>query len=146
MIRKIKLMRANLVWFIPLVVQAIYISFQNIISGYENIALLIHRFSWGAYFLVTLSPSTYVFFSALGTAIQVPLFVLIIPNFFDQGRIDLYRHRYLFSIGLVLSIVAIGFLLEVVIWGSFPLDVGKDGYIHIRLIPFIPWPETPLFG
>jgi len=30
-----------------------------------------------------------------------------------------------------------------ILWGSFPLPVDKQGYIRIRMIPFLPWPETP---
>jgi hypothetical protein len=42
------------------------------------------------------------------------------------------------------AIFVTALLLQAVIWGSFPLPVDKDGYIHVRLIPFIPWPDIPL--
>ena len=142
----VKSMRANLIWFIPLAVAGLFIAFQNIMSGYYNVVLYFDRLSWGAFFLSAFSPSVYLFFSASFTSAILPLFVLGIPAFFDQSNQNLYRRRYLFSIGLVLSIIILGFILEVLIWGSFPLNVGKDGYIHLRLIPFFPWPETPLFG
>jgi hypothetical protein len=141
----VKTMRANLIWFIPLVVVAIVVVFDNLLTSYLNIALFVHRLSWSNCVGVSLSPSTYLYFLATGLALLLPFIVLVIPVFFDKDDEEIYSRRYLFSVAIVLAVVIGGFLLEVLIWGSVPLDMGDDSNIYVRYIPFIPVPETPLF-
>lgn len=146
MIGIVKTMRANLIWFTPLVLVAIVIAFDNLLSSYLNLALFMHRLSWSNSLSVAVSPSTYIYFLASGIAILLPFLVAVIPAFFGRDDEELYRRRYPFSVAIVLAVVIGGFLLEVLIWGSIPLDVGKDSNIYVRYIPFVPLPETPLFG
>lgn len=146
MIGIIKTMRANLIWFVPLVLVAIVIAFDNLLSSYLNVALFMHRLGWSNSLRVSLSPSTYIYFLASGIAILLPFVVAVIPTFFGKDDEEIYRRRYPFSVAIVLAVVIGGFLLEVLIWGSVPLDVGADSEIYVRYIPFMPLPETPLFG
>lgn len=135
-------MRFNLVWYVPLCIWIVlYIIIPNLTSGLHNVALVFHRFSWGIFF----SPSAYVFFSAVITSVFLPLqLLLVVLSFFDPD-VPLSRRRHLWSFAVVVVIVLSALLLQAVIWGSFPLPVDKDGYIHVRMIPFIPWPDSPLF-
>jgi hypothetical protein len=86
-----------------------------------------------------------LYFLATGLALLLPFIVLVIPVFFDKDDEEIYSRRYLFFFVIVLAAVVGGFLLEVLIWGSVPLDVGDDSTIYVRYIPFVPVPEAPLF-
>lgn len=136
-----KAMWGNLLWYIPLSVAVLaYFIIPNITSGYHNVALVFHRFSW----LIFVSPAAYLFFSGVLASVFVPAqMMLIIPVFFDPDT-PAYRRRYLWSVTIVVGIAVVCFILQIVIWGSFPLPVDHEGYIHVRMIPFLPWPETPL--
>ncbi len=68
----------------------------------------------------------------------------MIPSFFDSETLG-HTKRYLLSLGVIVAIIVTVILLQAVIWGSFPLPVDKNGYIHVRVIPFVPWPDTSLF-
>jgi hypothetical protein len=137
----IKSVRFNLIWYLPLCLGILfYFIIPNVKSGYDNITLVFQRFRLAIFF----SPSLYLFFSAIVGSVLLPLkLLLLIPIFFDQN-ISTYKRRYLLSFGVVVGIAISCVLLQVIIWGSFPLIVDKNGYIHIRFIPFLPWPETPL--
>jgi len=142
----VKAMRANLIWFIPLVLVALAIVFDNLLSSYLNVTLFAHRLSWSNCFHVALSPAAYIYFLSLGTAILLPFMVLVIPVFFGKDDEGIYSRRYFFSIALVIAVVIGGDMLEELIWGSVPLDAGEDSKVYVRYIPFIPWPEAQLFG
>ena len=135
-------MRANLIWYIPLGVFVLfYLVIPNIVSGYHNIALVIRRFSW----LLFLSPAAYLFFACVFLSIALPVqMTLFIPAVFDP-QFPRYRRRYLVSFLIAAGIFAVCVVLQAVVWGSFPLPVDRDNHIHVRMIPFWPWPETPLF-
>lgn len=135
-------MRANLLWYIPLCALAVgVLVIPGIVSGYHNVLIVFHRFSW----LILVSPAAYVFFSCVLGSVLVPIQMMVaIPAFFDPEA-TAYRRRYLWSVGVVLGATVACFLLQVIIWGSFPTPVGHDGYIHVRMIPFLPWPQSPLF-
>ena len=136
-------MRANLIWYIPLSVAVFfYLVIPDIISGYHNVTLVINRFSW----LVFVSPAAYTFFSCVLASVFLPVqLMLMVPALFDRES-STYGRRYLWSFGIVMAIAVACFILQVIIWGSFPLPVDHEGYIRVRMIPFLPWPETPLFG
>lgn len=136
-------MRVNLIWYIPLSVAVfLYFVVPDITSGYHNVALVFHRFSWP----VLISPAAYIFISCLLASIFLPVqLMLMVPAFFDRES-PAYGRRYVWSLCVFVGIAAACFVLQVLIWGSFPLPVDQKGYIHFRMIPFIPWPETPLFG
>jgi hypothetical protein len=134
-------MKFNLIWYIPLSAWVLlYFVVPNFNSGLENIRLVFHRFSWSLFF----SPAAALFFSAIVASLFVPFqLLLVIPGFFAAESIGCIK-RYVWSLGVVVAIFVTAILLQAVIWGSFPLPVDKDGYIHVRLIPFIPWPDIPL--
>ena len=136
-------MRFDLIWFVPLCAAILfYFIVPNITSAYHNILLMFDRFTWGIF----VSPSAYVFISAIVGSVGLPVvLLLLVPIFFNQDASG-YKRRYLLSLGVAIDIVLSSLLLQVIIWGSFPLPVDKEGYIHLRLIPFFPWPETPLLG
>lgn len=130
----------NLIWYLPLCLGILfYFIIPNVKSGYQNIAVVFQRFTWAIFF----SPSSYLFLGSLIASVLLPLkLLLLIPIFFDKN-ISTYKRRYLSSFGVVVGIAISCVLLQIIIWGSFPLIVDKNGYIHIRIIPFFPWPETP---
>ncbi len=66
--------------------------------------------------------------------------LLYIPLFFGHN-LSSYKHRYFWSLCVVLAVAICSALLELIVFGSFPLPAEKDGYLHIRFIPFIPWPD-----
>ena len=136
-------MRTNLIWYIPLSVAVLfYFVIPDITSGYHNVMLVFSRFSW----LVFISPAAYVFFSCVLASVFLPVqLMLIVPLFFNRES-STFGRRYLWSAGVVVGIAVACFILQVIIWGSFPLPVDSEGYIRIRMIPFLPWPESPLFG
>ncbi|WP_372522376.1 hypothetical protein [Sulfuricaulis sp.] len=138
----ISLMRANFIWYLPLSVAVVfYFVIPDVTSGYHNVVLVFHRFSWAIF----ISPSAYLFFTCVLASVFLPLLLLLmIPTFFDRDS-STYSRRYLWSLTIVIGIAIACFILQVIIWGSFPLPVDHEGYIHLRMIPFLPWPETSLF-
>lgn len=136
-------MRTNLIWYIPLgAVVLYYFVIPNITSGYHNVTLIFKHFSW----LLFISPAAYVFFSCVVASVFLPIqLILMVAMFFDR-EFPAYSRRYLWSSVVVVGIAVACFILQVIIWGSFPLLVDHEGYIHVRMIPFLPWPESPLFG
>jgi hypothetical protein len=135
-------MRLNLVWYVPLCLLVLfYFVVENALSGYENIRLVFARFFWGIFF----SPSAYFFLGSILTSVILPIrLLLLIPMFFDRSS-EAYGRRYLWSLCVVLAILVSAALLQILIWGSVPLTVAKDGHIHMRIFPFVPWPDYPLF-
>jgi len=136
-------MRTNLIWYIPVSAGMVfYFVIPNAVSGYHNITLVFHHFTWGIF----ISPAADLFFSCVLASVFLPLtLLLIIPAFFDPGASG-YNRRYLLSFAFFIGIPVVCLILQVIIWGSFPLSVDQEGYTHLRMIPFLPWPETPLFG
>jgi len=76
-------MRYNLIWYLPLCLWILfYIIIPNVSSGYNNLKIVFHRFTWAIVF----SPSAYIFFAALFTSIVLPLRLLgLIPIFFAKN-------------------------------------------------------------
>jgi hypothetical protein len=137
-------MRLNLLWYIPLftAVVACFI-IPDITSGYHNIVIVFHRFDW----FIFCSPAAYLFFSSVLASVLFPVqMMLMILTFFADAQTSLYHRRYLYSFAVVVGIALVCIILQVLIWGSFPLPTDNAGYIHFRMIPFFPWPEPPLFG
>lgn len=136
------LMGKNLIWYIPLFAAVIfYLVIPNIASGYKNILIVLDRFSW----LVLVSPAAAVFISALIASVMLPVqMMLFVPTLFDRAS-GTYSRRFLYTFGLVLGIVVACVILQIVTWGAFPLPVDHDGYVHVRMIPFVPWPNDAMF-
>jgi hypothetical protein len=129
----------DLLWFIPVYAGAtVYFEVGNVLSAYHNLALVYHRFTWG----LLLSPAAATFFTATLASVWLPLLLLLLGTATLDPTGSFYRRRYLWAAALVLAIAASGAILQFVIWGSFPLPADDDGYIHLRMIPFVPWPAT----
>jgi hypothetical protein len=136
-------MRANLSWYVPLSVAVLFLFvIPDITTGYQSVLLVFHRFSW----LIFISPAAYLFFSCVLASVFLPIrMLLVIPALFDHKAPNFTR-RYLWSFIMTIGIAIACFSLQIIIWGSFPLPVDREGYIHVRMIPLFPWPEAPLFG
>lgn len=131
-------MRLNLLWFIPLSLWIVdYFVLPNARSGYQNILLGLHRFTWGVLF----SPSAYLFLAAVFESLYLPIQLLFTMPIFFVRDAPRYKRRYILSFCTAIAIAVSAILLQFVIVGSFPLPLDKDGYIHLRLIPFFPWPD-----
>jgi hypothetical protein len=135
-------MKFDLLWYVPLSLLVVYyIVVQNAVSGYENIRLVIGRFFWGIIF----SPSTYFFFGSILVSVILPIqLLLLIPMLFNKSDAA-YRRRYLWSLCVILGIIASSAIIQILIWASVPLTVAQDAHIHMRIFPFVPWPDYPLF-
>lgn len=135
-----KTMQYNLLWYTPLFIWVIiYFVVQNIISGYHNSITIYRRFS----LLIFVSPSAYLYFTSLITSVFLPIkLCLIIPAFFEKNN-RLFNKRYLCVFGIIAIIWLSALIIQFILWGSFPLPVDKQGYIRVRMIPFLPWPDAP---
>jgi hypothetical protein len=134
----VHVMRYNLLWYLPVAAWVVwYFIVPNVASGYQNVRLVFHHFTWAIFF----SPSAYIFFSAVILSIFLPFRLLLFIPLLFVPDVQTYKRRYVWSFGIVVVIVISALLIQGVIWGSFPLPASKDGYIHLRMIPFIPWPE-----
>jgi hypothetical protein len=135
-------MKLNLLWYCPLVVSVfVLLVVPNARSGYYNVVLVFRRLSWGLLF----SLSANMLFSSLLCSLFVPLRLLLFMPLFFEPTLSNYRRRYWFSLGLVAVIVIADVVFKVLMWGSFPLLVDKNGYERLRFIPFFPWPDAPKF-
>jgi len=137
-------LRWNLTWFIPVSIWVISrFVIPNAISAYQNFSLFFHEKWW----LALLSPSAYIFEAAAFASVLSPLQLLsYIPVFFvNDPENSSYKRRYLWAACLVILIPISCVLIQYIIWGSFPFHTDKQGYGHLRMIPFIPWPQSPFF-
>ncbi len=134
------LMGWNYFWFLPICLfMLLKIELPNIISGYHNIVLALKHFTLG----YLISPSAYVFFVAIFSSVTVPIVLLItVPHIFSGNDMELYKRKYLYSVIALLAIFIGSLILQFIIWGSLPFGIDNQGYVHLRLIPFIPWPTT----
>lgn len=100
--------------------------------------MAIDNFTWA----VLLSPSAYIFIASIAASVFMPIrMLMIIPILFDSRFLS--KRRYINSLVIVISIIILSVFLQFIIWGSFLLPIDKDGYGHLRMIPFFPWPESP---
>lgn len=129
----------DLLWFLPVCVGVtLYFEVANITSAYHNLALVYRRWSWALFF----SPAAATFFGATLTSMWLPIYILLISfTLFDRTGPS-YRRRYWWSAAVVVGIAASSALVQLIIWGSFPLPADSDGHVHLRMIPFFPWPTT----
>jgi hypothetical protein len=70
--------------------------------------------------------------------------ILLIPVYFVKDN-GLYKKRFLCALGVVAAIWISAVIIQLILWGSFPLPIDKEGYVRVRMIPFLPWPDTPFF-
>ena len=134
-----KKLRFNLIWYIPLCLWVIfYFVVPSGVSGYQNIKLSLRYFTW----IYLISPSAYVFFSMILASVVLPLQLLFyIPLLFSKDTVN-YK-KYLYSVLIIIGIAVSAVLLQLIVWGSCPYEFDSNGYEHLRMIPFIPWPRLP---
>ena len=53
------------------------------------------------------------------------------------------RTRCAHALLILAGIAILPFLTDFLIWGSFPFTFDRDGVGHLRMIPFVPWPDWP---
>ncbi len=137
-LRKQKIMGYNRIWYALLWIVLILLLIPIAHFDYSTFRLVLNRWSWG----IVLSPAAYVYFSSLVATIFFPVKVLaLVPVYFDRQAAELYSRRYKWTL-LTLTIIAVGeFVILVLIWGAFPLEVDSSHYVRLRLIPFFPWPD-----
>lgn len=136
--RKRRRMGAHFLWYVPLclTVTGALIA-PAFLLGCENVRALVRHFTWGIFF----SPSFYVFAGVTISSITVPINILkSIPKIFVQSE----GKRFTAVMSGIALIVFWSAAFQVVSWGSYPLGYDKQGYEHLRLIPFIPWPTDSL--
>jgi hypothetical protein len=108
--------------------------------AYRLLKPAVNRWSW----FVIVSPSTYFCFSTMLASILLPIQGMIYTAIFLTASKDDIPKRRLCAVLTVVAIFVLPAVTDVLLWGSFPLPVANDG-VHIRMIPFIPWPSGP-FG
>jgi hypothetical protein len=126
----------HLLWYIPLclVVVATIIVPSGILA-FENIRYLCRHFTWG----LLVSPSCVSFLGLTVTSIMLPLGLLSsITTVFEAST----SRKLLYSARTVALTVGLSVVIQIVIWGSYPLGSDANGMEHIRMIPFFPWPQT----
>ena len=134
-------MRWNLTWYIPFAALCGLLCVFDTVEGYRWVRVVIAHWTWG----LLLSPSAALWFSTTIASISVPLQPAIaIPALFAHGGDD-YQHRYRHTFLGVSLMLASVFVCWFVAWGSFPLDNTPDG-VHMRMLPFFPWPGNSFFG
>ena len=109
---------------------------------YSLLRIELGRVNWSSILPLSWSLSFYLFDGVLFASIAFPFTILgVIPKFFERENSSLYRRRYLWTLLALLAIYPVEFLFVFLLWGSLPLDVDPQHYIHIRIIPFWPWPQ-----
>jgi len=136
-------MKADLIWYVPLsVAVAILLVVPNLVNGYDTAAFVLRQFSW----TVLTSPATYLFLACVFASAYLPLrLMLMIPPQFHPGS-KRYGERYIVSFVIVIGVAVTCSILQSIMWGSCPLAVDQGGSVHIRLLPFLPWPDSEPTG
>jgi hypothetical protein len=127
----------NLLWFVPLcLIVVAVISFPAGLLAFENCRSLWRHFTWG----LLVSPSFYMFVALTLASPVLPIgFLAAIPETFPASPFQ----RFIRSLTILLSIMCVSAVIQIVLWGSYPLSRDSDGTEHLRLIPFVPWPRIP---
>lgn len=129
----------NWIWYGPtwavavalLVIPAVQIAWQNLET-------LFRSFRWWELFF---SPSAYIFLTATSLSVLGPMYPLaLMPSFFADKENRLYPRRYLLSAMCAGGSVVLSYVALFICWGSFPRIVDDNGFIRLRMIPFLPWP------
>jgi hypothetical protein len=131
----------NLIWYVPVCIWfCAYFLLRNLSNAWRFVVLIHERWSWGFF----ISPSSAVFVSAILFSLSYPIqSLLLIRGFLLDTEVGSPMRRYSYAAATVVGTFALALIVEAVIWGSFPLDVDAKGIGHLRLIPFVPWPDRP---
>lgn len=133
-------LRWNLVWYLPLMAAMLIFLMSNVGFALRAGAAFFNEFSWA----VVISPANWLFWSAIATLVIAPAGGgLLIANI---GSHRLSSHEMMAAAARMTVMILIACVVAgVLAWGAFPFFAGSDGYIHIRMIPFLPWPHTSFF-
>jgi len=125
----------HLLWYIPCAfVILLLTAIPNLLCVSDYIVTFFKRFHWAVF----LSPSALVFINAAWFSVVAPsLALFLFPKIYSKTP----KRKFWMPMAFFAGILLISIISEIAMWGSFPLPVDKDNYIHIRMIPFIPWPE-----
>jgi len=127
----------QLLWYTPLCFVVVALILVPIgLLAFENVRSLFRHFTWG----LLVSPSFYLFAGLTIASIYLPIALLIsIIGSFTASL----SQRFLYSLRALALIVGLSVMIQVVLWGSYPLGYDANGTQHLRLIPFLPWPHIP---
>jgi hypothetical protein len=125
-------------WFVPLcVVVLLVVEWHTVTYAFTILKLGYQRWSWGALF----SPSAYFCLGIIETSVDWPIRGLWLITVLIKSANELKaRQRLLYSVLLIVGIFLLPFIVEALIWGSFPFVIDDQGISRLRLFPFIPWP------
>ena len=130
----------NWLWFLPLCfVVLCFVESYSVSHAIDIAKLAYQRWSWFGLF----SPSAAFCYSAMCASVLLPIYWLgaIAAIMIDDIR-DMPK-RLLNSFLVAAMILGLPLLTDALIWGSFPFPVDAEGRMHLRLIPFVPWPSLP---
>jgi hypothetical protein len=132
--------RFDLLWYLSLcLVTVAVIVIPSGLLAFGNLRSLYRHFTWG----LLISPSCIVFLCLTGTSIFLPLNLLSsIPIIFSEPS---FAKKLTFTLRTIALIVGLSILIQIVLWGAYPLGYDADGREHLRLIPFLPWPRLSFF-
>jgi hypothetical protein len=141
----VSLLRWHWLWFLPFLGYVIVaVERTAIISSYVQARFAFYNLTFGTIFLLLLSPSADLCVILNTCSLILPIawlgwlfHILTVP----RGTITI-RYRMVYSVLIILGIFAVPFIIEVLIWGSYPIVFDDQGFEHIRMIPFFPWPHA----
>jgi hypothetical protein len=129
-------LRWHWLWFLPLCILVLAAPERHtVIHAYRVFALICKRWSWG----VLISPSAVFCLAVIAVSVVWPLLGLGSIPFLVAGR---KQASWVFLI--IVAILLLPFVTDFLIWGSFPLIVDQEGFVRLRMIPFLPWPSGQL--
>jgi dolichyl-phosphate-mannose--protein O-mannosyl transferase len=85
--------------------------------------------------MISISPSALFCFGVMFLSVVWPIAGLMAIAALTRTQ------RWSHVILTIVALLLFPFVTDFLIWGSFPLPLDDEGNIHLRLIPFIPWPS-----
>jgi hypothetical protein len=131
-------LRWHWLWFIPLCILILaWVESYTVKKAIAVISLIRQRWDWG----VVISPSGDFCFTVLMVSVLWPLIGLFLIAVVVSSRVELtIRQRVIYSLLLTIGIIALPFVADALIWGSFPFEIDDQGFSRLRMFPFVPWP------
>lgn len=124
-------------WFVPLALFSLFMTEHHTISlAWTLTKLLIVRWHWFG----LMTPCFYLVIGTLWESIIWPVQGLLL-GMAILGEQSRGRARIVIAMACVVLVLALPFVTDTLLWGSFPFTFDKQGYGRIRFIPFVPWPS-----
>jgi len=130
--------RWNWLWLGPVFVLVLLsIERHTLPYGLRIVQLTWQRWDWGG----LISPSADFCWTVVLASVFAPVYgfvhaIEVLSSPTASGR------RYLQATLIIVGIVLLPFVTDALIWGSFPFTFDNAGVGHLRMIPFIPWPDA----